>query len=432
MSQTALQYDPNFLYVKDGIRPETQTAVQNAVTVAIDKVEKNLVAAQYGFVEVLKEKSFVEKVDDVFSKIRWTKTLVVVGIGGSDLGGRAIQQALEVDQPPMRVIFHGDSTDPIQIQRLLRQIDFSQTVFNIISKSGETVETISQYVFFKALLKKQTSDWQKHFVFTTDEKSGILRDEADKENILTLPIPPSVGGRFSALTPVGLLPAKAMGVEIEKLIEGALDFAQDQNARKFAQDFAMHQFELYSQNTKVAVMIPYSVQLEEFARWFRQLWAESLGKDGKGILPIQARGPADQHSQLQFYNQGSFLQSLLFVRVESRSEEVLIRGVDIPAVQYLENHSFNELINTEQEATALSLKKVGRPSATLKIEKIDELSLGQMFMFFELAVVYLGEMLGINAFDQPGVEESKQMLYALLGRVGFEEKKKEIEDLRKT
>ena len=168
----------------------------------------------------------LDQVSAVFEQLRWAKTLVVVGIGGSDLGARVIQEALATPAAPMEVIFHGDSTDPVQIERLLQKIDLKQTVFNIISKSGETIETISQYVYFKAKYQELGEAWQKHFVFTTDAQKGILRQEAAQNSVLTLPIPDSVGGRFSVLTPVGLLPALAMGVDARATHSRCAGFCQ--------------------------------------------------------------------------------------------------------------------------------------------------------------------------------------------------------------
>ncbi|MEO8581088.1 MAG: hypothetical protein ABI425_00750 [Patescibacteria group bacterium] len=429
-----LLYSSTFLYqahgVTHGISNETVNENKKKVEGALTRVDKKVENKEYGFINILSDKKMLKQMETVFHSIRFAKTLVVVGIGGSDLGGRAVQQALEMDRPAMDVFFHGDSTDPVAITRLLRQIDLDETVFCIISKSGETIETISQYVLFKAIMKQQTDEWANHFVFITDAKKGILREEAVEHDILTLPIPDDVGGRFSVQTTVGLFPSLAMSVDVEQLLKGAESVIKEY--RQIAKDIAMDQFLLYSQGIKVNILMPYSVQLEEFARWYRQLWAESLGKLGdKGILPIQARGPADQHSQVQFYTQGTLLHSLLFLRLEKREDDYTLDEVDIPAVSYLKGLSYHKIINVEQEATALALKKLGRPSATLSLDTLDAFGLGQLFMVFELAVVYLAEMLEVNAFDQPGVEEGKVMMYALLGRSGYEDKKKEIEQLMK-
>lgn len=433
MSAMNLQYDDAYLFGESGgvtIKVATQQSTQDKVTAAVTAVEANVAQGSYDFISELANQSYIDQVEAVYAQLGWAQTMVIVGIGGSDLGARAIQQALEGENPPMTVLFHGDSTDPEAITRLFRKINLEKTVFVIISKSGQTVETISQYVFLKQYIQQYKQAWQQHFVFITDAKEGILRIEADQAQVLTLPIPAGVGGRFSVLTPVGLLAARAMGVSIKALVAGAAAAAADYELRAQMQKLAAGQFQLYTQGTKLVVMEPYSVQLDEFARWFRQLWAESLGKDGKGIMPIQAHGPADQHSQDQFYNQGESLQSLLYLRIEERPEHYPITAVDIADVAYLQGHTFHEIINVEQEASALALKKVGRPSAVLKIKQLNAESLGQLFMFFELGVVYLAEMMSVNAFDQPGVEEGKQMIYALLGRAGFEDKKREIEALK--
>jgi glucose-6-phosphate isomerase len=418
-AQSPISFQPEYLYSDLAkhycITPDTQQQTKDQVDQAVARVEQKLTDQEYGFVEVLADQTYLNQVNAMVTQISWAKTLVVVGIGGSDLGARAIQVALE-DQPMMEVIFHGDSTDPTQIQRLLRRIDLKQTVFNIISKSGQTIETISQYVFFKAQLQQQTDDWQKHFVFTTDDQAGILRTEADQHGVATLPIPESVGGRFSVLTPVGLLPSAVMGVDIAQLVQGASDFAGDQSARQMAQKLAATQYQLHAQGTKLAVIMPYSIQLEEFARWFRQLWGESLGKDGTGILPVQARGPADQHSQIQFYAQGEMMQLILFLRVESVDQDYQIESADQPELKYLEGKSFQQIVLAEQAATSKALNNLGRPSALISINQLDAYSLGQLFMLFELGVVYLAEMLGVNAFDQPGVESGKQLINELLGK----------------
>ena len=418
-----LKLDTSYL---DQISDLNQDGIQSAtVAQKLLKVESQLAAGAYGFVEILKDTAQVARITAAFDAIRWARTLVVVGIGGSDLGARVIQEAFaptgstSKNALAMEVLFHGDSTDPVQLDRLLAKIDMTQTVFNIISKSGETVETISQYVFLKARYQELGLEWHKHFLFTTDAQNGILRQEANQYGVTTLPIPDTVGGRFSVLTTVGLLPAVAMGLAISELQRGALDFAQDAKARKIAQEIATSHFLLHQAGTKIAVLMPYSIQLQEFGRWFRQLWAESLGKDGTGVLPIKAYGPADQHSQAQFYMQGEALASFLFIQVEKRQTDFSVPETDVPAVSYLSGHTFAEILNIERSATAQALYEADRPSATLTINELTLYSLGQLFMCFELAVVYLAELLEVNAFDQPGVEASKQIMYRLLGREGF-------------
>lgn len=428
-----LSYNSNFLYqsfgVAKGITDETTHDYKKQVSEAIARVDKRITEKTYGFINILSDKKMLKEMQSVFQSSRWAKTLVVVGIGGSDLGGRVLQQALEEDRAAMDVIFHGDSTDPVAITRLLKQIDLEDTVFCIISKSGETIETITQYILFKSIMKQQSEEWAEHFIFITDSQKRILREEADKHDILTLAIPDDVGGRFSVQTTVGLFPALAMNVDIQRLLDGGKSIVKEYKV--LAQQIAADQFYLLQQDICVNIMMPYSIQLEEFARWYRQMWGESLGKQGKGILPIQARGPADQHSQIQFYTEGALFYSLLFIKINKRDDDYSLDDVDIPAVSYLKGHTFHEILNAEQSSTALALKKLGRPSATLSIDSLDAFSLGQLFLLFELAAVYLAEMLDIDAFNQPGVEEGKVMMYALLGRSGYEAKKKEIDELMK-
>ena len=205
-------------------------------------------------------------------------------------------------------------------------------------------------------------------------------------------------------------------MDIKELVSGALSFATNEETRKIAQELARSQYELYQQEIKISVMMTYSVQLQEFTRWFRQLWAESLGKDGKGILPIKAWGPADQHSQAQFYNQGSPLQSMIFVKVNNRKTNFTLKGIDVPEAQYLEDVDFNKIVNIEAEATAQSIYDNDRPTAMLSLEELTPVALGELFMLFELAVVYLAEMLEVNAFDQPGVESGKILINQKLGK----------------
>ncbi len=415
-----------------GIREETKAETASKVQAARERVNANIAAQAYGFITTLDNPTIIQEVRTVLRSIEWADTLVVIGIGGSDLGARALQQALTNDSASFRVLFHGDSTDPVATTRLLSEINLSQTVFNIISKSGETVETIAQYIFLKEHLQSHLEapdEWRTHFIFTTDAHKGILRQEAETHTITTLAIPDTVGGRFSVQTSVGLLPAAALGVDLEAFLSGGREFVTNQNGKNLSLTLATAHYQLFCQGTKIAVCMPYSVQLEETARWFRQLWAESLGKDGTGILPIQARGPADQHSQVQFYAQGSPIQSFLFIRIENRPDEIVLPQTDVRGVEYLSGHSLHEIINIEQRSTALALAKAGRPSITLSLSHIDAYALGQLFLFFQLAVVYLAEMLEINAFDQPGVEEGKDIMYALLNRDGYAEKRRELEEI---
>ncbi|MFZ1721376.1 MAG: hypothetical protein WAU07_02615, partial [Microgenomates group bacterium] len=286
MQDSPLNFNPEFLFKKSAtelfITPETQEKTSEKCLNAISEVNASVEEGAYPFINVLKEQSYIEHTGAVFENIRWAQTMIVVGIGGSNLGALALKGIFEIQEAPMRVLFHGDSPDPVALDRLLEKISLEKTVFVIISKSGQTVETMVQYLYLKTLYQDNES-WQKHFIFITDPVEGLLRLEATSHGISTLEIPSGVGGRFSVLTPVGFLPALAMGIAIEELRQGALDCIESENLKEIVAQFATTQFQLYEEGCKVVSCMPYATQLEEFSKWFRQLWAESLGKNGGGI-----------------------------------------------------------------------------------------------------------------------------------------------------
>jgi glucose-6-phosphate isomerase len=408
---------------KNGISQETEHEfAQERVRVG-EAVAKNISHGAYGFVNSVKHQS-LKSISDYLAENKWIKSMVVIGIGGSDLGGRAIRQALaseaKTQHPHINVLFHGDSPDPADIDWLLDRIAPTNTVFNIVSKSGGTVETMIQYALFKQKMQKlKSKNWQRHFVFTTDPDEGALHKEAKLHKIKTFSIPEDVGGRYSVLTHVGLLPAMALGLDAHAMLEGARDSIKkflEQPVNSIPMLVSWAQYLLYSQGIKTSVIMPYSARLNEFGQWYRQLWAESLGKEGKGILPIFAKGPADQHSQLQFYTQGELMSSFWFVNIANHDTNHTLGEVDIAGLEYLSGKDFAGLLNVEHQATAESLANAGRPNATITLDKLDPYTLGELFMNFELAVVCLGEFMGVNVFDQPGVEDSKQRIYAMLGR----------------
>lgn len=388
---------------------------------ALNTVLQRLAEGEYGFINMLGAQEYSAAAQQVAQDVAdWADTLVVIGIGGSDLGGRAIQHALDDLNSKMEVIFAGDTTDPTALDALLDSVDLSGTAFNIISKSGSTTETIAHYLYLQKLVQQKVGDrWTHHFIFTTENNKGLLSQQADKHNVATLPIPNNVGGRFSVLSPVGLLPAAAMELNLDKIIQGAKDAVEEfaeQAQESISYNIAAYQFAHYLEGLKLSVIMPYSVRLYEFSRWYRQLWAESLGKDGKGIMPVQAFGPADQHSQLQYYNQGEELATYTFLKVKDHQASHRIENVGITEVNYLEGVDFCDLINIECDATQASLTKSNRPNITLEISKVDEYALGQLFLIYEIAVVLLAEMLHVDAFDQPGVEDSKLEMYKRLGK----------------
>ena len=257
-----------------------------------------------------------------------------------------------------------------------------------------------------------------------------------------LVIPDGVGGRFSELCPVGLLPAAVCGIDIEGLLAGALymdELCKESDPMKNpAMMGAMLQVLAMRAGCNISVMMPYADSLKLMADWYAQLWAESLGKrvgkDGSNVYagqtPVKALGVTDQHSQVQLYTEGPFDKVITFLGVDQYRTTYRIPGgcEDIPAVSFLGGHTLNELIKAEQQATEYAVFKAGRPSRTITLPEVNEFTIGQLIAFFEWETAFAGELLGINTFDQPGVEEGKNATYALLGRPGYEEKKQELDN----
>ncbi|HKN57292.1 MAG TPA: hypothetical protein VJV97_00470, partial [Gemmatimonadaceae bacterium] len=274
-------------------------------------------------------------------------------------------------------------------------------------------------------------------------KQGALRPLADRLKVPALDIPPNVGGRFSVLTPVGTLPAALIGIDVKSLLAGAAEMAKRCNSVDLAANpagvYSILQWLADTQFRKaIAVFMPYSDPLRDFAAWFVQLWAESLGKKRKdgtsvGSTPLAALGATDQHAQVQLFMEGPADKTITFVSVKERAADVVIPPgfPDVKELGYLTGHTLAELIDVEQRATAGALAKRGRPNMTIYLDRVDANHVGQLMMFLEIATAYAGQLYEIDAFDQPGVELGKQFAYALLGRPGAEPAKKEWESLPK-
>jgi len=330
---------------------------------------------------------------------------------------------------------------------LFETLDLKRTLFNVISKSGTTAETSSQFLVAREAVIGEVGAkrWAEHFVLTTDLKKGDMRKLAEAEKIPALPVPDGVGGRFSVLSPVGLFPAVAMGVDVRELLAGAAEVdgrcASSDWRRNPALALGLCLWLLDSRKEKpIHVLMPYATGLADLADWYRQLWAESLGKakslDGRAVhvgpTPVKALGAIDQHSQAQLYAEGPFDKAFVFVGVRKFAREVTIPKAygDMSAFGYLGGHGLGELLDAERQGTEVALTAAGRPNATIFIDEISERSLGGVFFLLEMATAYAGRLYNVDAFDQPGVEAGKVASYALLGRKGFEEERARIEKSR--
>jgi glucose-6-phosphate isomerase len=281
----------------------------------------------------------------------------------------------------------------------------------------------------------------EHIIVLTDAKKGSLRQIVEREGYQSLVVPAEVGGRFSVLSTVGLFPLAYAGIDIDQLLAGARDMDERLVSSPLTQNpsllYAGLQFLAYQQGQPLSVLMPYATGLRGIAQWYRQLWAESLGKkftqDGEltnsGPTPIAAVGATDQHSQVQLYTEGPYDKVITFIGVEEFSRSaVLPEEMDgLEELSYLQRLEFGELIETERQATAMALAANGRPNASILLPRLDEFSLGELIYFFEVATAYSGMLYNINTYDQPGVETGKQNMYALLHKPGFEALAKELE-----
>ena len=419
-----------------------------------EEIRRRRAAGEYGFYDLVDQGPTVRQITAFAEGLGQAHDhVLVLGIGGSALGTKALLHALrrpawnEWDDegrefyPRVTVL---ENVDPTTVAAALARIDPRRVLVNVISKSGGTAETMAQYLVVRAWLEAALGEAaHRHLVFTTDPARGALRELANREGIATLDVPPAVGGRFSVLSPVGLLPAALSGIDIAALLAGARRAV----GRAGSDDLLRNPAALYAAlhwaadsdlGARIHVLMPYTDRLRELAEWFRQLWAESLGKrvdrEGRtvhvGPTPVAAVGATDQHSQVQLFMEGPFDKVITFVRLERFAEDLPIPGPDAvtpgaagdlpPDLAYLPGHTLGELLNAEYEATSAALAEMGRMSCTLRLPELTAETMGELIMFFQLATGYAGVWYGIDPFDQPGVELGKRLTYAAMGRPGYQ------------
>lgn len=410
------------------------------------EVESRRRRGEYGFYGLGRQdqtvaaiRKFAEGVGQAYDHV------LVLGIGGSALGTKALVNALRPAAwnelgddareyfPRITVL---ENVDPVSVASALRRIDPRRVLVNVISKSGGTAETLAQFLVVRQWLDQALGPdaANRHLVITTDPEKGPLREIAGREGIASLEVPPEIGGRFSVLTAVGLLPAALVGIDITGLLAGAEREVQKAGREDLLRNpaalfAALHWAADTWLGARVHVLMPYCDRLKELAAWYGQLWAESLGKrvDRRGSVvsagptPVAAIGATDQHSQVQLYMEGPYDKLITFLRVEHPGEDVTIpRRESLPdELGYLPGHTLGELLLAEQEATSAALARMGRMNLTLSIPTLSAESVGELLMFYQIATGFAGAWYGVNPFDQPGVELGKRLTFAAMGRPGF-------------
>lgn len=378
----------------------------------IKKIEEN---KQLGFTDLPENEEYAEICLNLVNSLdKEIDTLLVLGIGGSALGTSMVLDA--IPEKVSKKIIVLDNVDPNTIEKVSKSIQPEKTIINVVSKSGGTVEPISQFKYFFKQFEEELGKEKaiNHCVLTTDKEKGVLRKLANNLNFKTLPIPENVGGRFSILTPVSLFPLAFAGIDIKKLLKGAK--TTKDNGSVLAIKSAILDFKMYLDKKNIKILFPYSDRLFTFGQWYLQLFGESLGKKlnnlgetvHTGQTAVLAKGVTDQHSQLQLYMEGPKDKYIGFFKVEEMSNVIIPDTFnEFEGFTLTSNKTFKQLMDAEFTGTFSALEKEGVPVFKYILKTINEETIGELIYLFELQTALTGSFLNINAFDQPGVEAGK-------------------------
>lgn len=366
--------------------------------------------------------------------------LIVIGIGGSYLGARAAIEFLKspfynnMKKDTPDIYYVGNNINPTYLNEVLSICEGKDITVNVISKSGTTTEPALAFRIFKKLIEdKYGRDGAKERIFcTTDKSKGTLKNLADAEGYETFVIPDDVGGRFSVLTAVGLLPIAVAGCDIDNLMKGAAKAREDFKADFDNNDcykYAALRNILYRKGKSVELMVSYDPAFCMMSEWYKQLFGESEGKDNKGIFPSSVVFSTDLHSMGQFIQDGSRIMFETVVDIKNPKQDIFLENdsENLDGLNFLTNQNMSVVNRKALEGTVLAHTEGGVPNIILELDKVDEENLGYMIYFFEKACAVSGYILGVNPFNQPGVESYKSNMFALLGKPGYEDRKEALE-----
>ena len=389
------------------------------------------------------DKKEVEKIKKSAQKIQEdSEILLVIGIGGSYLGARAIIEALthtfynylpKEQRKTPQILYVGNNLNPNYLNDIIELIGNRDLSINVISKSGTTTEPAIAFRIFRELLENKygLKEAKKRIYVTTDKKNGALKQIADEEKYTTFVIPDNIGGRYSVLTPVGLLPIAVAGIDIDRLLEGA-KFAQekylDQNLKyNSCYQYAVIRNILYNQDKNIELLVSYEPRLHYIIEWWKQLFGESEGKEGKGIFPTGAEFTTDLHSLGQYIQQGrrNLIETVIDIKQSESDMEIRQDEDNLDELNYLVGKGLNYVNKKAMEATVQAHVEGGVPNFIIAMDQLNEFNLGHLIYFFELACAVSGKLLGVNPFNQPGVEKYKKNMFQLLGKPGYEKLKEE-------
>ena len=402
-----------------GVSRSALDDLDERVADAHERIERGRAESEHGYAALnLPETVDPDEIRRAVEPFADAEAILTVGIGGSALGAATLASALPSETPA----YFLDNVDPEHVSRLLDDLPLDATAVNVVSRSGTTAETLANFLVVREAMADAGVDWTDR-TFVTTGAEGNLRRLAEKEGLPALDVPDGVPGRFSALSTVGLACAAIRGHDLDAILAGASDEADRLAGSLYespAYAYGAISYALEERGAGVNAMMPYAESLETFAEWFAQLWAESLGKDGRGQTPARALGATDQHSQLQLYRAGPRDKSVTLVRPEERRDRA-IPETDLDGLAYLGGSTLGELLDAEFEATEASLAAAGRPTVRVEIDRVDERGLGELLYGMEAACVLYGELAEVSTFTQPAVEWGKRAARGLLGGGDFEE-----------
>lgn len=431
----------------DGIGDAEIDALADKVAAEHARIHREHDGGEQRWMDLPDDAALVDEIEAFAAEARGRYTdFILIGIGGSSLGALATIQALahpfrNVQPDGVRVgprLFLLDNPDPEKVKATLETVDLPNTLISVVSKSGQTAETMANFLVARQALVDAVGEEQavRQIVATTDNRSGLLRVLADAAGYRTFPVPDGVDGRQTVLSAVGLLPAALAGIDIRQLLAGAAAMrAATQGAEIRANPAYLLAALSYLADTRhgkaMLVTMPYAEGLYGLTDWYRQLWAESLGKrlsvDGRevfaGQTPIKALGAIDQHSQIQLYTEGPNDKLISLIAVGEYRDVVAIPTppAETPELSYLADGELGQLLDRERLATAWALREARRPNLTITTPVIDAFALGEFFYLYQLTTVMAGALYDVNPFGQPGVEAGKNATYALMGREGYEQ-----------
>lgn len=434
--------------IENFVRNEEYAKIQPAVKMASDLLYSGKGAGNdyIGWVDLPNnyDKDEFERIKKAAKKIQSnSEVLIVIGIGGSYLGGRAALEFVngvnfnkKVHKGIPEVYFVGNSISSDYLSDIIEILGDRDFSINVISKSGTTTEPAIAFRIFKKIIEdKYGKEGAKERIFaTTDKARGALKSMCNTEGYETFVIPDDVGGRFSVLTPVGLLPMAAAGIDIDAVMQGASDAVatyknydlENNDCLKYA---ATRQI-LGRKGKAIEILANYEPSLTMFGEWYKQLYAESEGKDGKGIFPVSANFSTDLHSIGQFIQDGSrnLFETVLWVENAKKNITIETDAENLDGLNFVADKTIQYVNSKAYAGTFLAHVDGGVPTMVLEVEKTDAYNFGQLVYFFEKALAISGYMLGVNPFDQPGVEAYKKNMFALLGKPGYEDRKAELEE----